>query len=87
MSYPGYQHIKILARNLGEFEKLTETSGEMAKVKYIKYVRMRSRVFQFYRKKQEYVKSQDYEKACNMRDEEVRMTKMILEEFYKNQSI
>ena len=79
----GYQDIKLLARNFDEFQLFSKTSGELAKIKYIKYLRMKHNVYVAYKEKIRYVHEQDYENASAMRDEEVSLARIILKDFYK----
>ena len=77
----GYQDIKILARNFDEFQSLTKTCGELAKLRYIKFIRMRSKVHLIYKKKIEYVKKQDFINASDARDKETSLIEIILKDF------
>ncbi len=77
----GYQDIKLLARNFDEFKELTKTTGELAKMKYIKFLRMRSEIHRAYKDKLKYVKETNFEKVCDARAREVNLTENMLKHF------
>lgn len=77
----GYQDIKLLARNFDEFKEFTNTSNELAKLKYIKFLRMKSKVYEAYKDKLKYVHETNFEKACDARNREVNLVEDMLKYF------
>jgi hypothetical protein len=76
-----YDEINKLVKNINDFQKLSNTTDNTLKLKYIKFIRIKQKIKELYDKKLEYVKEQRYTDACNIRDKERKLIIKLLKPF------
>ena len=65
-----YEVIMECVKNIDDFQKLTKLSGDLLKIKYIKYSRLVEKVTIIHTEKLKHVKAQNYLGASDARDKE-----------------
>ena len=77
-----YEVIMECVKNIDDFQKLTKLSGDLLKIKYIKYSRLVQKISVIHNEKLKYVKAQDFLNACEARDKErpllIELSKLLI---------
>jgi len=73
-----YNIIIDCLKSFEDFKKITHTSGELAKIKFIKYNRISHLLIDYRNEKDKHIRNQNYEYASLYRDKEKHYLNMIV---------